>query len=81
MVSSLVSVYFGSPQLGNLTYKNTRLPLLFEILGNICIAAVCEPGQDVINFEINLTFLIKPFFYMTKKSKQIFKYLENEKSL
>ena len=25
---------------------------------------------DVINFEINLIFLIKSFFYMTKKSRQ-----------
>ena len=35
------------------------LPLLLEILGNMCIG-------DIINFEINLVFLIKPFFYMTK---------------
>ena len=35
---------------------------------------------DVINFEINLIFLIKPFFYMTKKSRQKLKYLENDKS-
>ena len=38
------------------------LPLLCEILGNMCIAMVCEPGCDVMNFEVNLTFLIKPFF-------------------
>ena len=31
-------------------------------------------------FEINLIFLIKPFLYMTKKSKQKLKYLENEQS-
>ena len=37
-------------------------------------------GCDVINFEINLIFLIKPFFYMTKKSRQKLKYLENDKS-
>ena len=36
------------------------------------------PGCDVVNFEINLIFLIKPFFYMTKKSRQKFRYLENE---
>ena len=40
---------------------------------------VCFPSCDVKNFEINLIFLIKPFFYMTKKSKQKFKYLENER--
>ena len=37
-------------------------------------------GCDVIHFEINLIFLIKPFFYMTKKSRQKLKYLENDKS-
>ena len=42
------------------------LPLIFEILGIIYIAIVCFPS-DVINFEINLIFLIKPLFYMTKK--------------
>ena len=35
---------------------------------------------DVIKFEINIIFLIKPFFYMTKKSRQKFKDLENEKT-
>ena len=25
---------------------------------------------DIMNYEINLIFLIKPFFYMTKKPKQ-----------
>ena len=30
-----------------------------------------------MKFEVNFTFLTKPFFYMTKKSRQ-FKYLENE---
>ena len=56
------------------------LPLLLEILVNMCIAIVYEPGCDIIDFEINLIFLIKPFSYMTKKSRQKFKYLENEKS-
>ena len=35
--------------------------LLLEILGNICIALVSSSGCDVITFEINLVFLIKPF--------------------
>ena len=52
------------------------LPLLLEILGSICISIGC----NVINFEINLILLIKPFFYMTKKSKQMLKYLENNTS-
>ena len=34
-----------------------------------------------MNFEINLTFLIKMFLYMTKNSRQKLKYFENEKSL
>ena len=56
------------------------LLLLLEILVNMCIAIVFFPGFDVITFEINLICLIKPFFYMTKNSRQKFKYLENEKS-
>ena len=44
------------------------LPLLFEILGNIYIAITCFPGRDVINFEINLIFLIKPFFWIYSKN-------------
>ena len=55
------------------------LPLLLEILGNICITIVCQPGCDVIKFEINFIFLFKPFRYMTRKSRQEFKYLDNEK--
>ena len=46
------------------------LPLLLEILVNMSIAILCKPGCDVINFEINLIFLFKPFFYITKKSRQ-----------
>ena len=46
----------------------------------MCIASVSFPGSDVIHFEINFVVQIKPFFYMTKKSRQKFKYLEAEKS-
>ena len=56
------------------------LPLLLEIFVKLCIAIACFPGCDVVNFEINLIFLIKAFLYKTKKSLQKFKYLENEKS-
>ena len=56
------------------------LPLLLEILCSMCITIVCLPGCDVIKFEISLIFLIKPFQYMIRKSRQKFKYLENEKS-
>ena len=55
------------------------LPFLFEILDNICFAVVCFPGCGVTDFEINHIILTKPFFYMTKKSRQKFQYLENEK--
>ena len=46
----------------------------------MCIALVCQPGCDVMNFEINLIFLFKPLLYMTKNAKQKFNYLKNEKS-
>ena len=56
-----------------------RFSLLLEILYVYwkCFFSGC----DVINFEVNLLILIKPFFYLTKKSRQKFKYFENEKSL
>ena len=49
------------------------LSLLFEILGNVCMAIVCFPGCNVINFEIK--FLIKPFSYITENLRQKLKYL------
>ena len=55
------------------------LSLLLAILGNMCIANVCFPGRDVIIFEINFILLIKLFYYMTKKSRQKFKYLQKER--
>ena len=47
------------------------LPLLLEILGNMCIIIVCWPGCDVINSKINLIFLINLFLYRTKKVKNL----------
>ena len=41
------------------------LSSLLEILGNMCIVNFCKVC-DVINLEINLSLLIKPFFYITK---------------
>ena len=38
-----------------------------EILGNMRIAIVCKSGCDVMNFEVNLIFLIKPFFLHEQK--------------
>ena len=54
------------------------LPLLFEILDNMPIVITCFPVCDVINFELNLSFLNKLVPYMTKKSEQKFEYLKNE---
>ena len=56
------------------------ISLHLEILDNVCIAIVCFLGCGAINFRINFILIIKPFFYMTKKSRQKFKYLDNEKS-
>ena len=54
--------------------------IFFEILSNMCITVVCFSGFDVISFKINLIFQPKLFFYMTKKSRQKYKYIENKKS-
>ena len=43
------------------------LPLLLEILSNMCIAFICYPGCDVMDLEINLFFLIEPFFLHDQK--------------
>ena len=43
------------------------LALLLEILGNMCIAIVYYPGYDVMDFEINLIFLIETFFLYDQK--------------
>ena len=46
-----------------------------------CIPIVCFSGCDVMNFQIDLIFLIKPFFYMTKKSRQKLKALRTKRAL
>ena len=56
------------------------LSLLLEIIGNRCIRFVCLSGCDVIKIGIYLIFLIKPSCYITKKSRQKLKYLENKNS-
>ena len=43
------------------------LRFFFEILGNMYIVVTHCPVCDVINFESNLRFLIKPFFYLSQK--------------
>ena len=42
------------------------LPLLLEMLGNMCIVIIFYPVCDFINFKIYLSFLINPFSYMNK---------------
>ena len=44
-----------------LIIDKVSLSLILEIFDNMCIATLCFPVYDVINFEINLSFLIKPF--------------------
>ena len=46
----------------------------------MCIVTIYCAACEVINFEINHSFLIEPFFYITEKSEQKCKYLKNEKS-
>ena len=43
------------------------LPLLCEILGNMRVAIVSKPGYDVMDFEVNLIVLLKPFFLNDQK--------------
>ena len=46
----------------------------------MCITSVCWQRCDVITFEINVIFLMKPFWYMSQKSREKLKYLENGNS-
>ena len=41
--------------------------LLLETMGKMCIVFVSGPGCDVMNIEINLVFLIEPFFLHDQK--------------
>ena len=74
--------YFGYLEKweAKINFKSVWLPLLLEILDNICTVIICCPVCEVINFETNFSFLVKLFFYVTKKSGQNCKYLKNEKS-
>ena len=53
------------------------LRFFLEILVNICIAIVYFSNCDFTNFETNLIFQIKPFFYKTKNEEK-FNYLEEK---
>ena len=55
--------------------------LFFLRYWSICVLQLfVNQVGDVINFEINLIFLIKSFFCIIEKSRQKFKFLENKKS-
>ena len=60
----------------NLKYFIVWLYLLLEKLSNMCPVIICFPGNDVMNFEINIGFPIKLF----DKSRQKLKYLKNRRS-
>ena len=53
------------------------LPLHPSILGNMCTAIVYFPDCDIMNFEINLIFLIKHLLCMVKIYRQKYEYTEN----
>ena len=55
------------------------MPVGLGILDNMCIPVVFYRGCDVINFVINLIFLIKLFLYLIEKSRKTFRYFEYEK--
>ena len=59
---------------------NFILSLLLEILDNMCIVINFCPVCDVTNSEINLSFPIKPFFYITKTCGRKCICLKNKKS-
>ena len=51
----------------------TWLLLFLGIFDNMFIVIIFCPVFDLITFVINLSFLVKPFSYMTKKSGQKWK--------
>ena len=55
------------------------LPLLLDRLDNMYITIVCWLRCNVIKFKTNIIFLIKSFWYITKKSRQKLKYTKNKK--
>ena len=46
----------------------------------MCIVNACLPGYGIINFEINLIFIIKLFSYLIKNSAQKIGYFKNKNS-
>ena len=64
---------FQEKSSSNYIYELTKFHCLISFIlwdiANMCIAIAYFLGCDVITFTINLIFLIKPFFYMTRKTK------------
>ena len=50
------------------------------ICGYMCVTIVCKPCSNVMNFEVELIFLIKPLFLHDQNVVTKLKYLEDEKS-
>ena len=68
------STAFFKKNISHVTFYNwpnlvVWLLLLLELFGNMCILIIRLPVCDVMNFEINLSFLTKPFSYKTKNVK------------
>ena len=57
-----------------------RLLLLFEISANMFLEITYFPACDATNFESNIGFFVKEFYYMTEKSGKKFKYFKNTKN-
>ena len=51
----------------SMTKFTVWLPLLYEILDNMCIVIISFQVCEIIQFEINFTFVITPLSCMTKK--------------
>ena len=56
------------------------LPFIREILNNMCIVILCKPGCDIINFKINIIFLIKPLWHLCKNTVNVIKFLHRPNS-
>ena len=86
IVSPLRFVYDFPRKMFPMLYSINWPYFIFWLLFFLWYWAICalklvasQVGCDVINFDVNIILLIKPFLRKTRKSRQ-FKYLENEKS-
>ena len=56
------------------------IPLILDVLANMCIVIICCPAYDVINLEINRSFLIKSFSYKPKSQTKIVNILRSKRA-